>query len=133
MESGSVRFVFRHFFSGGLLSVRAAQASDCAAEQDRFWEYHDALFESWAGEQQPAFDDANLISLAGGVGLDTTQFGSCLSSGSDAEELQIDIRDAGILGVRAVPTLIINGRRVEGLQSYDFYRSVIEEELTQAR
>ena len=45
--TGEVRFVYRHFAFLGEESVWAAEASECAAEQGKFWEYHDILYENW--------------------------------------------------------------------------------------
>ena len=44
VETGKVRFVYKHYAILGQVSTRAAEASECAAEQDQFWAYHDQIF-----------------------------------------------------------------------------------------
>ena len=131
--SGEVRFEYRYLPVGGQESKRAAQAAECAAEQGRFWDYHDVLFENWAGENSGAYGDANLLRFASALGLETDSFDSCLGSGRSARAVEEDVRSAVTLGVRPVPTVLINNRRIEGLRSYVEYRSIIEDELSKAR
>ena len=133
VNTGKVRFVYRHQPLLGPESVRAAEASECAAEQGRFWEYHDVLFEGWAGENRGAFSDANLKEFAASLGLDLGTFGACLESDRYAKTVEQSRRDALGLGVRSIPTVFINERRLVGLSDYDVYRRVIEEELETAR
>ncbi|RME42104.1 MAG: DsbA family protein, partial [Chloroflexi bacterium] len=56
MQTGVVRFGYQHFAFLGTESEWAAEASECAGEQNAFWEYHDLLFERWGGENQGAFN-----------------------------------------------------------------------------
>ena len=67
-----------HFAFLGQESLWAAEASECAAEQDAFWEYHDYLYDSQNGENRGAFNKENLYSFAEILGLDTDQFNQCL-------------------------------------------------------
>ena len=129
MDTGSVRLVLRHLTFGGAESIQSAVASDCAAEQDRFWEYYEALFEDWDGRTLAAFTESNYARLAGSLGLDLESFRSCMSSGRYVTELQRDLEDAGELGVNSVPTTFINGRRLVGAHDYETYQGIIEEEL----
>lgn len=133
MAKGKVRFVYRHLAFLGPESVRAAEASECAAEQGRFWEYHDTLFEHWAGENQGAFSDANLVRFAQALGLDVPSFRECLRSERYAGRVAQDLQEARRLGVRATPTVIVDGLRLQGLKDYDTYRRAIEEALARSR
>lgn len=133
MRLGDVRFVFRHLPVGGAASVRAAQAAECAHEQDRFWEYVEALFQFEVGEGQGTFTDATLLGYARSLELNAASFSSCLQSGRYDETILRDTRDAEALGVRAVPTLFINGQRFDGLYPYEEYVRVIEEQLAASR
>ena len=133
METGQVRFVYRHVAFLGPESVRAAEASECAGEQGRFWEYHDTLFDNWEGENVGAFSDTKLVRFARFSGVDTQSFISCLESERYRRRVQDDTRAARELGVRSTPTIFVNGRRVDGLQDYSTYRQIIDEELAKAQ
>ncbi len=69
IESGQISFVYRDFAFLGPESTRASEAARCAAEQGKFWEYHDYLFNHQKGENQGAFSDLYLKSFAGELKL----------------------------------------------------------------
>lgn len=133
VEQGNVRFVYRHLPVINEQSVHAAIASECAADQGRFWEYHDLLFEEYARAGRETFQDARLKQLARQIGLDGSEFDACLDSGEHLERLQADVDDGRAAGVEATPTLIIDGNLLRGLQSYEEYQQAIEAALAEAR
>ena len=103
LETGQVRVVFRDLPVLGPASELAAQASECAHEQDRFWDYHNLLFErmgSW-----DTLDD--LVQMAGDVGLDTEAFRACLESGRYADEVRDDAAFAESMGLDTVPSWLV--------------------------
>jgi len=121
-----VRIVYRHF---PLDSVHpqaraAAEASLCAADQERFWEYHDVLF---ANAQQLGEED--LIGYAEELGLDTEAFRSCLEEERHAEQVQRDLEAGRQAGVTGTPSFFINGRMLGGAQPLEEFVRVIESEL----
>lgn len=128
-----MRFVFRHTPFGGPQSGQAVEASECAGEQDRFWEYHDVLFENRALGVQGAFNDTNLNRYAVNLGLDSSAFSTCLNSNRYARLVEEGLDSADALGVESVPTIYINGQSLVGLRDYEDYRNIIEEELAAAR
>ena len=93
-------------------SVLAAQASACANEQARFWDYHNILYANQKGkrQQQTAND---LKRYAAAAGLDTENFGSCLDSGKYAAMVTNDTNAAQQLGIDSTPTILVNGNPVE--------------------
>jgi protein-disulfide isomerase len=105
-------------------AFKAAEAGRCAAEQGKFWEYHDKLF----GNQQALQPDF-LKQYAKDVGMDAAKFDSCLDSSKYAEQVRDSIAAGARLGVNSTPTIYINGRILEGAQPYDNYATVIDEEL----
>ncbi len=134
VRTGKVRFVYRHLVftdpNGNGGDVLAALASDCAGEQGRFWDFHDALFEV----QRQAIDKGgftvqDLTGLAGDLGLDTATFGACLVERQPQDRILSDLRDAQKLGVQGTPTFFINGRKVVGNQPYEVFQGVIEDAL----
>jgi protein-disulfide isomerase len=120
---GKVRFVVRHFPITGIhpYAQKAAEAAECAFDQDRFWEYHEVLF-----AHQDALDEASLRSYAKQVGLGGRTFGQCLSSGEKAAVVASDQADGQRYGVSATPTFFINGQRFVGAKPIDEFKQVID-------
>lgn len=126
---GLVYFLYRHYPFLGQESLRAAQASGCAAEQGRFWDYVTLLFARQAGVERGAFSSQKLEDFARQLGLELSQFHSCLEGGRLREAVIQDFSRGQALGVRATPTFYINGRKVEGAQPIGAFRSFVREEL----
>jgi len=118
-----VKFVYRDFpLSFHSYAEKAAEASECAHEQGKFWEYHGKLMSG-------ALDEASLKQYAKDLGLNTEQFNSCLDSGKYYNEVQKDLQDGLSYGVDATPTFFINGIEIVGGQSFSVFQRVIESEL----
>ena len=120
-----------HFPFLGEESIWAAEASECAAEQDKFWEYHDKLFDSQAGENQGAFSKDNLKKFADDLGLETEAFNECLDSGKYTEAVNALANTARQIGVRSTPTFAVNGVPLVGALPFDDFKQVIDEQLAQ--
>lgn len=118
VETGQVYYVFRHYpFLDGLgrfsnESQQAANASMCAAEQGRFWDYHDMLFTNFTGVNQGNFTDRRLIAFAEALGLNEESFESCFSENRYRDQIEADRAEADSLGVSGTPTVFVNGQRV---------------------
>lgn len=128
-----MRFVYRHLTVIGNESLRAAEASECASDQGKFWQYHDILFQNWAGENAGAFSDSNLKAFAVKIGLDAAPFGTCLDSKRYVDRVRKDIAVARSQGAASTPTVFVNGGRIEGLADYAIYKRAIDEALGKAR
>ena len=120
---GQLRFVYRDFPLVAIHShdQKAAEASECADDQGRFWEYHDLL---WANQQ--ALDVDSLKAYAAQLGLDTATFGDCLDSGKNAQEVQKDYSDGVSYGVPGTPTFFINGVELLGAQPFSSFQAIID-------
>ena len=132
VKKGLVKIVFKDFPFLGEESYSAAYATGCAKEQGKFWEYHDYLFEyrmKNETENSGAFSVANLISFAEKIGLNKETFSDCLWSEKYKDKVAKDLEDGKNAGVIATPTIFINGRKEEGLLSFESYQKIIEEEL----
>ena len=68
VDEGKVQMVFKHFAFLGPESQWAAVASECAADQGKFWEYHDKLYNSQQGENQGAFNKEKSDRVRGRIG-----------------------------------------------------------------
>lgn len=109
----------------------AAEASECAADQDAFWEYHDTLFENLGGENRGSFSEENLIGFADSIGLDTETFSECLTTDKYAQVVQTDTSAAQQIGVQSTPTFLVNGQPIVGAQSFEVFEQVIEQKLSE--
>ncbi len=123
-----VRFVYRDLpvVGGGEVGFVAAQAANCAGDQNAYWEYHDALFVGQFGLSHDA-----LLAYADDLGLDRQALEECLDSGYYEEEVRGDLADAFALGVGSTPTFFINGIAVIGAQSSETFLAIIQSELAQ--
>lgn len=125
IKTGKVKHVFRDFpLSFHQYAQKAAEASECADEQGKFWEYHNKLFEN-----QDALDTNNLKQYAKNLDLDTAKFNDCLDSGKMASEVQKDFNDGSQYGVSGTPTFFINGIKLVGAQPYSAFEQLVEQEL----
>jgi len=107
-----VRVVFRQFPLGMHQRAQpAAEASECANEQGKFWEYHDKLF---ANQQKLSDDDFK--TYAAELGLNVDAFTACYSSGKHRAAVQKDMAEGQKAGVSGTPAFFINGRFLSGAQ-----------------
>lgn len=119
-----VAFTFRHFPVITALSPGAAEAGQCAAEQGRFWDYHDFIYER---TQPGALGSDALISYAGALGLDAAAFSACFENGRYRDYVANDMRAARAAGARGTPTFFVNG--VQTSPTLASMRAAIEEAL----
>jgi protein-disulfide isomerase len=91
----------------------AAESAEYAAEQGRFWEMHDALYEN-----QETLDPMSILSIGAQLGLSHTELRKALETGRYREKVQSDYMSGVRSGVNGTPTFFINGVRHDG--SYDF-------------
>ncbi len=110
---GSVRLVHRDFAFLGAESELAAQAADCAGDQDRYFDYHDKLFAEQKGENRGTFGKDALKRFATQLGL-APSFNACLDGGRYAADVKADRAAASQKGVTSTPTLFVNGKKYEG-------------------
>lgn len=121
-----MRYAFLQFPILGQGSVRAAVAAECAAEQGKFAEYHHELFAAIQRDGPTITAPDGLAWVASTVGLDTTEFKSCLDAGKAFDLVRADYEAASAAGVRATPTIFINGTLYEGARDYSFYAARID-------
>lgn len=112
-EDGPVRFWYRHLAFLGPESIAAAEAAECAGEQGRFWEYHDALFAVQQGRNGGTFSRDNLKAVARELKLNTNDFGRCVDSGRYNAHVRAEIELAQKAGVNATPTVMVNDFKID--------------------
>lgn len=127
VAAGQVNVEMRPVAILGEESELAAQAAECANDQGRFWDFHDALYANQRGENRGAFSRQNLKRIAEALALDRAAFDSCLDSGKYASKVTGDTDEARQQGVTKTPTMFVNGTEVES--TLEAVRAAIEEEL----
>ena len=131
IDAGKVNLVYKHSAFLGQESAWSAQASECAADQGKFWEYHDLLFERWNGENQGAFVKDNLIGFAKELNLDMAKFEPCLTNDETLQRVVADTEEGRKVGVTGTPTFFINGKPLVGAQPAEVFQSEIDAALGQ--
>jgi predicted DsbA family dithiol-disulfide isomerase len=125
-----VRVVYRNYPLTNIHphAAKAAEASLCANDQGKFWEFHESLFTDQA---HLTIDDLKRRAVA--LKLDTAAFNTCLDSGKQADAVKKDIAEGSKAGVNSTPAMFINGRKLSGNLPYADIREVIEDELQRVK
>lgn len=135
VDKGQAKTVFRHFAFLGPESTAAAAASECAKDQGKFWEYHDALFaaESADGRENNGNLSRTLfMKLAKDIGLDEGKFGSCVDAKThDAFVASQTKEGTDKYGVQSTPTVFVNDQKVEGAYPFATFQGIIDGILNQ--
>jgi protein-disulfide isomerase len=105
------------------LAEKAAEAARCAGAQGKFWEFHDALFESRKLQADDLKQDARVLKL------DAARFDQCLDSGEQADAVKKDFTEGQRLGLSGTPSFFANGHFLTGAVSYAKLRETVEQEL----
>ncbi len=122
---GKVRIAFKHLpLSFHQNAQIAAEASMAAAEQGKFWEFHDKLFEN-----QRQLDRPSLEKYAQDLGLNVAKFKAALDSGKFKKRVEEDAALAAKVGATGTPTFFVNGKSVVGAQPFDTFKPLIDAEL----
>ncbi len=121
---GKVKLVFKNFpIRSHKYAVKAAVAALAAGRQEKFWEFHDMLFENYN-----RLNDQKIQEIVGLLGLDETKFKEQQKNPAITERIRQDYEEGIRLGVRGTPTIFINGKKLRdrGMKSME---AVIEKEL----
>ncbi len=120
-----IHFVYRDYpLSFHQNAEAAAEAAECAKDQGKFWEMHNAMFAN-----QDKLASADLVTTAAGLGLDKDKFKACLDSGQKKQEVQNDFQDGQKYGVTGTPTFFINGIKLVGARDISSFTELIDQEL----
>lgn len=137
VATGKVRYVFRHYpFLDDRAPMKesdqAANASMCAAEQGRFWDYHDILFANWNSENAGAFTDKRLVAFAETLALDMGEFNSCFNANKYEDQINQDLIAGQQAGVTGTPSVFVNGQQLTPgfIPSYDQIAQAVDAVLS---
>ena len=134
IETGKVKMIFKDFTIIGPDSVSAAHASHCANDQGKFWEYHDTLYNNWAGENNGWASLDNLTKFANDIQLDQETFVKCMNDGKYQQQVTANNNDARTLGLTGTPGFFVIGpdnqiTKINGAQPYDVFERLFESVL----
>lgn len=122
-----VRLVYRHFpLSFHPQAQKAAEASECAKQQGKFWEMHDEIFKA---NQGGTMSVQKWKDVARQLKLDAAKFDKCLDSGETAAKVAQDMNEGSVAGVQGTPGTFVNGELVEGAVPYATFKQIIDQKL----
>lgn len=134
VDTGKATFSFRQYAFLGPSSTVAANAAECAQEQDKFWDFHNYMYQHQPAETDTSmYNTDSLTTIAGQLGMNTDQFRSCLSANKYSKNVDADFADGQKSGVSGTPTIFINGLPVVGAQPYSAFQQIIDQELAKAK
>lgn len=110
---------YRHFPLPSIhrYAMMSAAFAECAAEQDKFWPFHDVLVVTRQSWLRSLSVGARLLSIGEDLGLDTQQLQACIKKPETEERILADVKEGELRGVRATPTYFINGEMTVGVKS----------------
>ncbi|MEK6953525.1 MAG: DsbA family protein [Candidatus Micrarchaeota archaeon] len=122
VESGKAKFVFKHFPLTQIHpnAQKASEATECAKDQNKFWEFHDKIFEN-----QGAIAITDLKKYAADLKLNTATFDKCLDGGEKAAQVNADLQEGIANGVTGTPSFFVNGQNIVGAQPYTVFQQVL--------
>ena len=140
VNAGKVRMIFRNFIVNDRTSSQheshdAALAAECAKDQNKFWDFHDALsqleFKDETVNPQTAENNGNLnrnafMTIAKTLGMDQNKFASCFDSGQYSANVQQESDQAAKYGMNSTPTFFINDQQIVGALPYSDFKTEID-------
>lgn len=131
IKTGKVKLVFKDFPLNGPDSVLAAEASYCAEDQGKYWEYHDELYENWGGERTGWVTRESVDRFASTVSLDLQEFNKCLDEHKYQNKVNALYDFGREIGIDATPSfLVFNDEKIikiRGNQPLEVFLKTIDE------
>lgn len=133
VDTGKVKMVYKDLAFLGPESLAAAQAAECARDQKKYWQYHDALFEAEIQDGQEQNGNLNkelFEKIASDLKMNLDEFSSCLNSSKYAAEVDKDIKEGkSVMERMSTPTIFINDKMIQGAYPYNVFSQAIDEAL----
>ena len=134
VNTGKVKLVFKDLTIIGQDSINAAHAAHCAQEKGKFWEYHDMLYNNWAGENTGWASSKNLLAFATQVNITAADFNACMTDARYISVVKGIVSDAHTLGLTGTPDFFIIGpdnsiTKIVGAQPYAAFDEIFKSKL----
>ncbi len=126
IESGQLRFVYKHFPILGDASFTTAVAAECALAQGDFWSLHDWLFQNqgqWKGKSNV---QELVLNAAQELGYDREAMEACMADGEALQAVNADLQESRRYGFRGTPSFILNGRLIPGFLPAERFLAFVE-------
>ena len=107
IKTGKVKIIFKDFPLNGPDSKLASEASYCANDQKKYWEYHDQLYENWAGERTGWITRESLSKFAELINLDIIEFNKCLDDSKYENKVNLMYEFGNEIGIDATPSFLV--------------------------
>ncbi|MEK0368251.1 MAG: thioredoxin domain-containing protein [Nitrosopumilus sp.] len=131
IKTGKVKLVFKDFTLNGPDSILAAEASYCAEDQEKYWQYHHELYNNWGGEKTGWITRDSLDRFAITVKLDLLEFNTCLDEHKYQNRVITHYEFGKEIGIDATPSfLIFNDQKIikiRGNQPLEVFLKTIDE------
>ena len=125
VKTGEVKIIFKDFPLNGLDSKLSAEATYCAQDQDKYWEYHDELYKNWGGERTGWITRESLEKFAMTIDLNLKEFNDCLDNHTYKDRVNTHYQFGKELGIDATPSFLVFNEekiiKIRGNQPLDVF------------
>jgi protein-disulfide isomerase len=130
VDAGKVKMVHKDLSFLGQASVDAAMAAKCSKDQSKYWEYHDALYET--SSEGGSLNRATFEKIASNLGMNAEKFLDCYDNKKYADEIKEDSEEANrVMPQISTPTIFVNGTMIQGAYPYANFETAIEAALAE--
>ena len=131
IKTSKVKLVFKDFPLNGPDSLLAAEASYCAEDQEKYWQYHDELYKNWGGERTGWVTRASLNGYAETIDLNLNEFNDCLDNHAYKDRVITHYQLGKELGIDATPSFLVFNEekiiKIRGNQPLDVFLKTFDE------
>jgi|TARA_B100001105_G_scaffold160225_1_gene128946 protein-disulfide isomerase len=131
IKTSKVKLVFKDYPLNGPDSLLASEASYCAQDQEKYWQYHDELYKNWGGERTGWITRESLNQFAMTINLNLKEFNNCLDNHTYKDHVNSHYQFGKEIGIDATPSfLVFNGDKIikiRGNQPLDVFLKTFDE------
>jgi protein-disulfide isomerase len=107
IKTGKVKLVFKDYPLNGPDSILAAEASHCAQDQEKYWEYHNELYKNWGGERTGWITRESLNQFGNAINLNMDHFNTCLNEHKYKDKVILMYEFGKTVGIDATPSFFV--------------------------
>ena len=131
VKTGNVNFFYKDFPLNGKSSILASEASYCAQKQNKFWQYHNIIYENWNGENTGWVTKNSLLGFAKDSGLNLEEYNMCMKNSDFRQKVLENEQFAREIKIDATPSFLIFNEnevyRIVGAQPFEKFEQVFQE------
>ena len=131
VKTGNVNFFYKDFPLNGESSILASEASYCAQKQNKFWQFHDIIYENWNGENTGWVTKNSLLGFAKDSGLNLEEYNMCMKNSDFRQKVLENEQFAREIKIDATPSFLIFSEnevyRIVGAQPFEKFEQVFQE------